>query len=706
MASVSASMNVTRSGYQINSFPVIVTAEELSSDIASNTSRVKIKATISSSTTRTAWNITVGTLPSLVIYWNGSAVKSIDVGTMSAGGSASVEETITVTHNSDGSASGYAGVEWNKNASSSAVPADNSVNTPTLTLTRLARRAVVSLSASSITLTASADPNLKYSFTAISGLTYDAKITLVSAVDTKTSTSSGTTITKAWMLSAMHSTASATLTVELTTKSGSTVVGTSSATCAVTIDLTSIRPVISIGTIGGGTQYAGKTYATCPVTTTSATGAYSTTTTVTNNHATVSPTHSATTGSAVTFTSGVFDSSAGTYTATFTANARDSRGATAVVKTKSVTVNGYTAPSGELNAKRVATSTSTTSDGAGEYVYVTFTVTGSRVSSTVCKYSTSAGATGTLQNGGHFALAKDATATVTLTVTDPYTSAVVPRQVSTAQLPLDLYSGKVSNIEYVGAGIGAVAEANKCNIGIPTYHSQNVIISDENKTSYADGNAGIALHTNGNIVMASSGFPYLGFMSQNSTSYTVSIYEDSASHLNIRSARGQTLQTSAGTVLSTTSSGYIDLGVTGSNAYVNVKNAGLISAGFVMFGGKTGSGDGHAGGILESTGNLYLNHATNPQIYMMTNNAASIDATAQSTNVLRMGAYQKGYNNSWAKNAPALYVNGGVCGVQGVFWNGKPCVYAQDSTYAHTYSMSWDGTHLNFYVDGSLQKSI
>lgn len=276
--------------------------------------------------------------------------------------------------------------------------------------------------------------------------------------------------------------------------------------------------------------------------------------------------------------------------------------------------------------------------------------------------------------------------------------------VTFAVIPLQLYQS--SDGLQVGAGVGATAEANKLNIGIPTFHSQNVVVSEEIKGGYADGNAGVSLHTNGNIVMVSSGFPYLGMMSQNSTSYTVSIHEDSAQHLNMKANNGQTFQTSAGTVLSTTSSGYIDLGVTGSSAYVNVRNAGLLTAGFLMFGGKTGYGDGHAGGILDKAGNLCLNHATNPQIYMMTNNASSLDATAQSTNVLRMGAYQKGYNNTWARNAPALYVNGGVCGSQGVFWNGKPCVFAQDSSYVHTYSMSWDGTHMNFYVDGILQKSL
>lgn len=711
----SNSGTLTRNSGQTRDFPWTIAVTEGSPSVANNTSVLSFTATVHSNTTATAWGPNLNNPPQLAIYWHNSntntntLVASETYSGMGAGETKTLNGSLTVTHQSDGSGKGYAYATWTKNASTGYVPNSATLATGEFNLTTIARASSVAWSASSVSVASELGIAVSFSFSAISGLSYTAVVALNGQTLTYNFSSVTGTQTRSvsndWILTSLNDRTSGLMRVTLTTKSGSTTVGTSTAECSVTINTSSVHPLISIGSISG-TFYAGRSSMTIPVTVSNSYGSSGVNVTVSaDNGNTVTPASSTSTGT-YNFNITTLRASSSGYTLNITARVTDSRGVQ-YSASKAVSVTGWTEPTASIgSAFRTATDSSTSEDSAGTYVYVTYSTSTFDGNGTVtCTYYRSNGTSGSIASGGHFELAQEQSVRIRLVVTDSTGRQVEDTaNVTFAVIPLQLYQS--SDGLQVGAGVGATAEANKLNIGIPTFHSQNVVVSEEIKGGYADGNAGVSLHTNGNIVMVSSGFPYLGMMSQNSTSYTVSIHEDSAQHLNMKANNGQTFQTSAGTVLSTTASGYIDLGVTGSSAYVSVKNAGLISQGFVMFGGKTGYYEGHAGGILDSEGNLCLNNANNPQIYMMTNNATSIDDAAQSTNVLRMGAYQKGYNNTWARNAPALYVNGGVCGSQGVFWNGKPCVFAQDSSYTHTYSMSWDGTHLNFYVDGSLKKSI
>lgn len=144
------------------------------------------------------------------------------------------------------------------------------------------------------------------------------------------------------------------------------------------------------------------------------------------------------------------------YTVTATINARDGRGATDQEQT-TFTVKGYKRPIAKLTARRVADSSSTTYDEAGEYVYVTWsnTITALGTNSVQSESVTYAGdISGTLTtNPSWVALDADQGATFTYTVTDLVTTSTAEVSVPVAIFPLDLFQSGSS----VGAAFGGVA---------------------------------------------------------------------------------------------------------------------------------------------------------------------------------------------------------------------------------------------------------
>lgn len=377
--------------------------------------------------------------------------------------------TTTVTHNSDGTKTV---------ACSASVNMDNEpyvyVMKPSgdLTLTTIPRASDVSVSNYSIantsgsisaTITSKASFYHKWRWRMNSGSwsSWTNKGLIAS-------TSSTVTVANTTLLAQLPSATSGSFNIEVATYSDSgyaTLVGTKSASATVSVNTANIKPSVSLGNIGlnstpiASYAVAGYSKVQSAWTTTNSSGASSVTTYFTTSNGSLATTSSTSTSG--TTVSGVIPSSSSNYTLTISAYAKDSRGATSSTVSKSITVYGYTPPTATLNAYRVASSSSTTEDGAGTYAYVTFSGAVSSsvnsqntIQSTTCTYSGSI--SGTATNGGHYALSDTQTVTFTLTVTDKVTSSTAQKTINTATYPLDLYDNGSGS---VGVGLGTVAVA-------------------------------------------------------------------------------------------------------------------------------------------------------------------------------------------------------------------------------------------------------
>lgn len=280
------------------------------------------------------------------------------------------------------------------------------------------------------------------------------------------------------MLSQLPSSTSGSVTFTVQTHNGnayssSTLVGSKTATSTVSVNTSNIKPSVSQGGISAdntpiaGYLIAGHSQAKMSYATTNSYGATSVTTYFSTNYGSmVASSSSATSGMART---NVVPSSVNNYTLRINSNAKDSRGAVSNLVYQEKIVYGYQTPTATLRAYRVADSTSTTEDGAGEYVYVTFSGavrssinSQNSIQSTSCTYSGSI--SGTATNGQHIPLSDVQTVTFTLTVTDKVASSTVTASVGSASYPLDLYD---SGGGVVGASVGGNAVAGEFNSYIP-----------------------------------------------------------------------------------------------------------------------------------------------------------------------------------------------------------------------------------------------
>lgn len=329
---------------------------------------------------------------------NGTTVNS---GTFSydlrSGGTQTVlsrSGTTTITHDSDGtktiSVSGYT----NMDNPSYVSPMTASGN---FTLTTIPRASDVSVT-SSYTI-ANTTGSLSATISPKASFYHRWKWTVGSYTSgwtnlTQSSSSQTISVTNTNLLGKLPTSASGTITFTVETHNGSaysssTLVGSSTATSALAITLTAIKPTLSYSTIAVDNTpisgYAIRGYSTLKVTSVSSTGGSGT------NALTVTATISGISGATMatktlssasgsnTISNGTMTSNtlpAGTSnvssgTVKFSLTATDSRGAsTTVEKTYSATVYGYTPPVVTLNAYRVNSSSSTTPDGAGAWVYV------------------------------------------------------------------------------------------------------------------------------------------------------------------------------------------------------------------------------------------------------------------------------------------------------------------------------------------------
>ncbi len=119
-----------------------VSFTENSTSVANNTSNVTLSASLSSQN-RSSWSSSSAS--TLTLYWHDNRenydryVSSISFGGVGSGETKTTSGTIDVTHNSDGSLSGYAYVYFGKGGTSSYAPSSSGLQTNWTVLTTIAR---------------------------------------------------------------------------------------------------------------------------------------------------------------------------------------------------------------------------------------------------------------------------------------------------------------------------------------------------------------------------------------------------------------------------------------------------------------------------------------------------------------------------------------------------------------------------------------
>lgn len=357
------------------------------------------------------------------------------------------------------------------------------------TLDTIPRASDITVSAYSI---ANTTGSLSYSVTAKADFYHKAVWELNGTSTTVTlgeinATTQSFTIRNTDMLNKLPTQASGSVSIKIQTYSDSgyaTLVGENTASATVTIDTSAIKPTVTLGNLTTGTSpiqyYAIRGHSTVK-SSWSVSGGYGTTSRTTYfsvSHGSMQTTTSTSaSGNATTTT---VPSSTSDYTLTMYAYAKDGRGAVSDTVSKTITVYGYENPTATLTAYRVASSSSTTEDGGGAYVYVTFsgTVNSSvsgrnTIQSTTCTYTGSI--SGTATNGAHYRLADNQNVTFTLTVTDKVSSSTAVVSVQSASYPLDLYDDGQGN---VGGAIGGVAPRNgfAVYVDLHLYAVRNIVI--------------------------------------------------------------------------------------------------------------------------------------------------------------------------------------------------------------------------------------
>lgn len=424
---------------------------------------------------------------------------------------------IEVTHNDNGTKTVACSATFNMN-NTTYVP---NVLSPSgnLTLTTIPRASDISLSVSSATITSSSGNAFTYTITPKSSSFYNRLRYTVGSVASgnynkgqSSSTITGN-FTNSELLSKMPTSVSATLTAYVDTYSDSgytTLVGTKSVSIPISINTSNIKPTVTLQNISINTSPNANI--TVPVagyskvqsgngsTNWSASGGYGTnavTVYFTVSHgslqqSTYSSASGSNTVSGQTITN-TLPASSSNYTFYIYAYAKDSRGVQCDTVNKSITVYGYTPSTANLTVKRVASSSSTTEDGAGTYVYVSFSGTrNSAVNSqnaltTVkCDYSGSISGTinGSLTSGTAttqwLQLDDTQSATFTVTVTDRVTTQTTSKTVNTASYPLDLYDNGSGT---VGVGIGTVAQSNWFTSNLPNSFLKKTIMREHYASS-------------------------------------------------------------------------------------------------------------------------------------------------------------------------------------------------------------------------------
>ena len=453
-----------------------------SQDIENNTSNITVNHYGQG---RNGYGYSSFSTPKSVITVNGVDKQTTTVSSIPTSGAKTPIGTWTgnIAHNSDGTMSITVSVNYNPYTSSTTyyyVPTTNTIS-DTVQLTTIPRASSVSVSAHTIT---SSSGTLSYSVTSKTNYYHKAQWTLGSTTSSVltlgniNNTTASFTIANTELLNALPTQTTGSLTITVSTYSDSgytTLVGTQTGSATVSVDTSSIKPTTTLNNPASNTSpisgYLVAGYSTAKATW-SASGGYGangTTTYFTVSNGTVTSTSSA--SASGTVTTNTLPASTSNYTLTISAYTKDGRGAVGSTVSKTITVYGYEPPTATLTAFRTETSSSTTEDGAGVYVYVTYSGTANSsvnnqnsIQSTTCTYTGSISGT-VSSSGAHIRLADTENATFTLTVTDKVSSSSATVSIPTANYPLDLYD---NGSGVVGGAFGGIAERGYTKTYLPT----------------------------------------------------------------------------------------------------------------------------------------------------------------------------------------------------------------------------------------------
>ena len=490
----SNSISLYSSNYPSSSpYTLTATVVENSTNNVANTSNVTITATITSggvyysgyTTPKLQVQYKDNNTQSTYVTKAEEQISSITSGTPSR----SVTWTGDVAHKNDGTLSVTVKAIWAyKNSGTGYAPKSGEVEV-SLTMTTIPRAGTVSISPSSGTIsttnnttvfTATVTPQSSSYYHHISATCNGTSC--MTAVWAEDNSNKGY-IKDTNLLTALANnlTGAVTVTVKTyATKSTSgTLIGTNTATAAVTVDTSVIKPSLTSTSIEVKTTpissnlVAGYSTANIKFTVAGGNGTTSCTSTVTLSKGSMA-TATASGSGAKTLATNTLASSSTDYTLTATIKAVDGRGATAT-STASITVKGYSKPTITAKAYRVASNGSTTADEAGTYVYVTYSATAKAIGSNSIQ-SLTATYTGSISgtvgsSPAWIALADNQGITITVTAVDKVDSIAVTRNVAVAVFPLDLYQ----NGGNVGAAVGGVAKSGSFDVYLPTNTTQNIV---------------------------------------------------------------------------------------------------------------------------------------------------------------------------------------------------------------------------------------
>lgn len=463
-----------------NNYTLKVSWSESSPNIANNTSVVSITGSIGSS--NTAWDSYYNSYLKLYWYDNNTGKETLvatSAGFLSCGpgygGTRSVSKTITVTHKSDGSLSGYAKVAFEAGSTSGGYsPASNNVATSTLALTTIARASDFSYSAGTelgqaITMTINRKSDafthkVEYSFAGSDAIT----------VGTEIDTSASFTPAVSLATNIPNSTVGS-LTMKVTTFNGSTQIG-DPVTKSVDLSVpSSVVPTMGNPTatrvdngIPSGWGVYVKGYSKVTIAMTSVSGSYGSTI---KSYSISGPNLSSTSSSA---TSNVLVTDG---TNTYTCRITDSRGRTAE-KTVSINVADYSLPSIKATAVRCSSDGSANKNGTYLKVKADWNIASVSSKNSVSSRSVSCnGVSNTsFSDNTAFVLAANCSIGSSYTLTASVTDALGNSSTATVSIPT---SSRVMNVRKNkdGLAIGKFSERAGFEVDWNSYFNGTVDIN-------------------------------------------------------------------------------------------------------------------------------------------------------------------------------------------------------------------------------------
>ena len=216
---------------------------ENSTNVSNNTSSITVRATLTSTgsyfSSGNNQTLTVQWWDSNVNAWATKATKTVT--SISLGGTITAEATFNATHLSDGTLRGQSKAIWTNNNGGPYCPASGEIKNPTGTnLTTIPRTSVPTVSASSVEIgnnitisTNRASTSFTHDITALFGSVSTVRSI---ATDVTDSTTFNTATWASALKSAAGSATSVSVTFTVTTKNGSTTIGSNTVSTTVTIN--------------------------------------------------------------------------------------------------------------------------------------------------------------------------------------------------------------------------------------------------------------------------------------------------------------------------------------------------------------------------------------------------------------------------------------------------------------------------------------